>query len=172
MESTVINPKAPHAGVGGEYIAYCRRRLMKEYLPRIESCLEGLSDGDVWWRAHETDNSIGNLLMHMTGNVRQWVVCGLGGSVDIRDRPLEFSERNMIPKQLLLERLKDTMRQADGVLAQFEESRLLEVRRIQKYEVTCLDAMSHVVEHFAQHVGQIIYITKLRSGRDLKFYNL
>jgi uncharacterized damage-inducible protein DinB len=172
MQSTAIDPKAPPAGLGGAYIAYCRRRLMKEYLPRIESCLEGLSDTDIWWRAHETDNSIGNLLMHMSGNVRQWVVTGLGGSVDIRDRSLEFSERNLIPKQLLLERLKDTLRQADAVLARFSESKLLEVRHIQRYDVTCLDAISHVVEHFAQHLGQIIYITKLRSGRDMKFYDL
>lgn len=173
MQSTAINGRdSTGSGIGAEYVTYCRRRLLKEYLPRIERCAEALSDDDVWWRQHDTDNSIGNLLMHLAGNVRQWIVTGIGGGVDIRERSHEFSERNMIPKELLLERLRDTLRQADGVLCRFDTGKLLEVRHIQKYDVTCLDAVSHVVEHFAQHLGQIIYITKLRTGRDLKFYDL
>jgi uncharacterized damage-inducible protein DinB len=69
-------------------------------------------------------------------------------------------------------RFEGTVREADEVLADFDVSKLLEVRRIQRYELTCLDAISHVVEHVAQHMGQIVYITKLRKGVDLKFYDL
>jgi uncharacterized damage-inducible protein DinB len=146
--------------------------MLKEYLPRIQQCLATLSEDDVWWRAHETDNSIGNLILHLSGNVRQWIVAGLGGEPDKRDRPAEFSERSHIPKELLLKRFEAALNDADRVLQDFDVSRLLEVRHIQRDDTTCLDAISHVVEHVAQHLGQIIYITKLRTGKDLKFYNL
>jgi len=165
-------PKTATPSVGSEYLTYCRKRMLKEYFPRIQQCLETLSEEDVWWRAHETDNSIGNLILHLTGNVRQWIVAGLGGSPDKRDRPAEFSERGHIPKNLLLKRFEAALNEADSVLEKFDVSRLLEVRHIQKYDTTCLDAISHVVEHVSQHMGQIIYITKLRTGKDLKFYNL
>jgi uncharacterized damage-inducible protein DinB len=163
----------PMTGIGTEYINYCRRRLLNEYFPRIEHCLDELSNQDVWWRAHETDNSIANLLLHLSGNVRQWIIVGFGeNEIDVRDRPKEFSERTQIPKQVLLDQLRMTIREADSVLAKFDTKRLLELRQIQKYNVTYLDALSHVVEHFAQHLGQIIYITKLRTAKDLKFYDL
>ncbi len=158
--------------VGVEYVAYCRRRLLKEYFQKIEQCLQELTDEDVWWRAHETNNSIGNLLLHLSGNVRQWIISGIGGAHDVRNRPQEFAERTHLPKEKLLDNLNATLVEADQVLERFDNSKLLEVRHIQKYDVTCLDAISHVVEHFSQHLGQIIYITKLRKGIDLKFYNL
>ena len=161
----------PH-GIGGHYVAYCRRRLTKEYLPRIQRCLNELSEDDVWWRAHETNNSVGNLLLHLSGNVRQWIVSGVGGATDTRNRPLEFTERKHIRKSELLEMLESTLEEADRILDGFDHKRLLEVRHIQKFDVTCLDAISHVVEHFAQHLGQIIYVAKLRTGKDLKFFDL
>ncbi len=165
-------PKTVPPSVGGEYLTCCRRRMLKEYFPRIQQCLETLSEEDVWWRAHDTDNSIGNLVLHLTGNVRQWIVAGLGGAPDKRDRPAEFSERSHIPKELLLKRFETALNEADSVLEKFDVSKLLEVRHIQRDDTTCLDAISHVVEHVSQHMGQIIYITKLRTGKDLKFYNL
>jgi uncharacterized damage-inducible protein DinB len=158
--------------IGKKHIEYCRRRLVHEYWPRIQRCVQELSEEDIWWRAHETDNSVGNLLLHLSGNVRQWIVSGIGGITDDRSRPQEFAEREGIPKAELLRRLETTIREADEALERFDVGRLLEVRHIQKYDVTCFDAISHVVEHFAQHLGQIIYVTKLRTGRDLKFYDL
>ena len=158
--------------LGQEYITYCRRRLTKEYLPRIEQCLATLTEDEIWWRAHETDNSIGNLVLHLSGNVRQWIVGGLGGEPDHRNRAQEFSEREHLPKERLLTILRQAINDVDKTLETFDAGKLLEVRHIQKYDVTCLDALSHVVEHFAQHLGQIIYITKLKKGVDLKFYNL
>jgi uncharacterized damage-inducible protein DinB len=158
--------------IGRTYVDYCRRRLMKEYWPRIQQCVQELSEEDIWWRAHDTNNSVGNLLLHLSGNVRQWIVSGIGGKPDERNRPQEFAEREGVPKAELLRRLESTLREADTALEQLDVGKLLEVKHIQKYEVTYLDAISHVVEHFAQHLGQIIYVTKLRTGRDLKFYNL
>ncbi len=161
-----------HNDVGQEYIAYCRRRLQKEYLPKIQKCFDELSDDDIWWRTHETDNCIGNLILHLSGNIRQWIITGIGGAQDIRNRPLEFSERNHIPKVELLKKFENTLREADIVLEHFDVTKLLEVRRFQKWDHTCLDAISHVVEHVAQHMGQIIYITKLRKEKDMKFFNV
>lgn len=158
--------------VGTEYVSYCRRRLMKEYLPKIRRCLSELSEDDVWWRAHETDNSVGNLILHLSGNIRQWIVSGIGGSPDARNRAQEFLERTRVPKITLLGILEETLQESDRVLERFDAAKLLEVRHIQRYDVTCLDAISHVVEHVAQHMGQIIYVTKLRKGLDLKFYDL
>ncbi|HEV8537495.1 MAG TPA: DinB family protein [Bacteroidota bacterium] len=158
--------------IGSEYISYSRRRLLKEYFPKIKSCLEQLTDDDVWWRAHETDNSIGNLILHLSGNIRQWIITGIGGGKDVRNRQEEFDERTKIPRSQLLQLFEETLREADTTLEQFDPEKLLEVRHFQKWDHTCLDAISHVVEHVAQHMGQIIYITKLRKGVDLKFFNL
>jgi uncharacterized damage-inducible protein DinB len=163
---------AMDTAIGRAYIEYSRRRLTLEYLPRILKCLEELSDEDIWWRAHETDNSIGNLLLHLSGNIRQWIMCGLGGAPDTRNRSSEFSERKLIPRAELLAIFSSTIHEADAVLGAFDTSRLLEKLHIQVYDVTCLDAISHVVEHVAQHMGQIIYITKLRRGIDLQFFRL
>jgi uncharacterized damage-inducible protein DinB len=157
---------------GKEYIAYCRKRLAEEYLPRIIRCVDELADDDVWWRIDETNNSIGNLMLHLSGNVRQWICGGIGEQENTRDRALEFSERAHIPKEELLKIWETALRDADEVLKNFDTNKLLELRTIQVYEATCLDALSHVVEHFAQHLGQIIFITKLRTKKDLKFYNL
>lgn len=158
--------------LGKEYISYCRRRLLKEYLPKIQGCFAELSEEDVWWRAHETDNSIGNLILHLCGNIRQWIISGIGGAPDERNRALEFSERKQIAKMDLMKRFEETLLEADRVLGEFDADKLLEVRRFQKWDHTCLDAISHVVEHVGQHMGQIIYITKLRKGKDLRFFNL
>jgi uncharacterized damage-inducible protein DinB len=141
-------------------------------MPKIRECLDELSEEDVWWRAHETNNSVGNLLLHLSGNVRQWIVSGIGGKPDNRQRPLEFSERNAIPKRVVWLKLQDSVAEACQVLECFPVEQLLEQRKIQGFDNTALQAVFHVVEHFALHTGQIIYITKLRQDRDLKFYNL
>jgi len=141
-------------------------------MPKIEKCLDLLSEEDVWWRSHETNNSVGNLLLHLSGNVRQWIVSGIGGAPDSRQRPLEFSERNPIPKEIVWSKLQDAVADASQVLKTFPAGQLLEKRNIQGFDNTALQAIFHVVEHFSLHTGQIIYITKLRQGRDLKFYKL
>ena len=167
-----MNDYGGHNSIGREFVATCRHRLMEEYFPKIERCILEVPEDDIWWRAHETDNSIGNLILHLTGNIRQWIISGIGGASDARNRPQEFAEREHIPKLELLRKFRETLTEADRVLEQFDVNRLVEVRRFQEWEHTCLYAISHVVEHVAQHMGQIIYITKLRKGVDLKFFNL
>jgi uncharacterized damage-inducible protein DinB len=153
------------------FIAQSRSILMTASLPRIERCFEKLSDEQIWWRPNEDSNSIGNLVLHLSGNVRQWIVCGLGGQPDERVRQEEFDERRQLPRAELLKRLKETLAEADAVLASFAPSQLLESRHIQDDDVEALEAIYHVVEHFSMHTGQIILLTKIIKGEDLRFYD-
>jgi uncharacterized damage-inducible protein DinB len=153
------------------FITKARSLLSDEYLPKIERCLADLSDDEVWWRANPESNSIGNLLLHLAGNARQWIVSGVGGRADDRVRQQEFDEQAGIERAALLTRLRQTIEDVDGVLAEFDPARILEERRIQGDDVTVLEAVFHVVEHFAMHTGQIILLTKMLKGADLKFYD-
>ena len=157
---------------GKAFLLQARVHLNDDFMPKIAKCLEVLSEEDVWWRAHETNNSVGNLLLHLAGNVRQWIVSGIGGIPDDRNRPQEFSERDPIPKEVLWSKLWQAVAEATQVLEQFQPGLLLEKRTIQGFDSTVLQAIFHVVEHFSLHTGQIIYVTKLREGKDLRFYNL
>ncbi len=153
------------------FIEQSRSLLQTANLPRIERCLERLSDEEVWWRPNDESNSIGNLLLHLSGNVRQWIVSGLGGREDARVRQEEFDERRVLPRAELLRRLKETLFEADSVLAAIEPAQLLESRRIQGDEVTMLEAIYHVVEHFSMHTGQIILLAKALKNEDLRLYD-
>jgi uncharacterized damage-inducible protein DinB len=157
--------------VAEAFIAYARSLLTTDYLPKIERCLERLTDDEVWWRAHEESNSIGNLLLHLAGNVRQWIVSGVGGGLDQRVRQAEFDERSKLTRAELLARLKQALQEADDVLASLDPASMLQQRRIQEHDTTTLQAIFHVVEHFSMHTGQIILITKMLKTEDLKFYD-
>jgi len=157
--------------VNQAFIAECRSLLANDYLPKIEKCVEMLSDEQIWWRANASSNSIGNLLLHLSGNVRQWIVVGLGGAADARDRDAEFAERDLIPRGDLLNRLRQTLSEADETLARFETTKLLAPFAIQGLDVTALAAILHVVEHFSMHTGQIILIAKMFAAVDLEFYD-
>jgi uncharacterized damage-inducible protein DinB len=153
------------------FIDESRHLLTTALFPRIERCVERLSDQDVWWRANAESNSIGNLLLHLSGNVRQWIVSGVGGAPDDRQRQREFDQRESIPRQELLGRLRQTVQEADRVMADLSPAALVERRRIQGSDVTVLEAVYHVVEHFSMHVGQIIFVTKMFKG-DLGLYDV
>jgi len=158
--------------IGQVFIARCRHHFAEDSLPKIERCLELLRDEQIWWRANPLSNSIGNLLLHLSGNVRQWIVSGIGGVIDARDRDAEFAERSIISRDELLAKLKQTLSEADNALANFDSGRLLERTQIQGCEVTALEAILHVVEHFSMHTGQIILLTKQLTAEDMHFYDL
>ena len=144
--------------------------LSTEYLPKIEHCFEQLTDEQIWFRANEASNSIGNLVLHLCGNARQWIVSGLGDRPDRRDRNSEFRQREVIPRVELLEYLRTTVREVEQVLANLDSSVVLEKRTIQGKDVEVLEAIFHVTEHFSMHTGQIILLTKMLAQRDMKFY--
>ena len=154
------------------FIAEARRHLMQEYLPWLRACLAVLSDAEAWWRPNETSNSVGNLILHLCGNITQWVIHGIGGAADSRQRSAEFAARESCSKTELLQKLEATLVEVDAVLAKLPIAKLAEPRVIQGFNVTVLGAVFHVVEHFSYHTGQIIYLTKMRTGEDLKFWNV
>jgi uncharacterized damage-inducible protein DinB len=153
-------------------IAQAEHILMEVYLPRILRCLKELSREQIWWRPNEASNSVGNLVLHLAGNVRQWIISGLGGSQDVRQRDMEFSEGSPWPRQALANHLQKTVGQACRVLHKLSPDDLARVHSIQKYQVTGLEAAFHVAEHFSHHAGQIILLTKMQMGRDLRFTQL
>lgn len=145
--------------------------LTGEYLPKIERCLEQLTDEQIWWRSNEESNSIGNLVLHLCGNARQWIVCGLGSQPDNRTRDAEFARREPLPRGELLPLLRSTIADVETVLRQLDRTTLLETRTIQGSEVEILQAIFHVTEHFSMHTGQIIMMTKMLTQKDLRFYD-
>jgi uncharacterized damage-inducible protein DinB len=154
------------------FIACAHDFFTEEYLPKIERCLERLTDEQIWWRANEESNSIGNLVLHLCGNARQWIVCGVGGASDARDRDAEFAQREVVPRDYLLNQLRSTIDDVARVLRSLDPSTLLERRAIQDSDVDVLEAIFHVTEHFSMHTGQIIMLTKMLTSTDLRFYDL
>jgi uncharacterized damage-inducible protein DinB len=157
--------------IGKAFISHARNFLMRQYLPKIERCLETLTDEQIWWRPNKESNSIGNLVLHLCGNARQWIISGVGGTTDNRTRDAEFDQVEVIPKQKLVDLLQSTLNELDDVLQNLDPSSLLEPRRIQGLEVNVVEAVFHVTEHFSMHTGQIIWLTKMLSKRDMAFYD-
>ena len=148
----------------------CSVRRLELSLSRIETCLGKLTEEQVWARGSESENAVGNLVLHLAGNVRQWIVAGVGGAPDIRRRDGEFSARGDISIPELKERLRGIVTEAAAVIGAVAPERLAERVVIQKYEVSILEAIYHVVEHFSLHTGQIIFATKMMTGSDMGFY--
>ena len=152
------------------FLEFSRQQLVDEYWPRLRGCVESLTDEQVWWRPNEASNSVGNLLLHLNGNVRQWLVASFNGGEETRNRPAEFAQRQVIPAAALLRILGATVEEASVVLSRLTEADLIDTRHIQGNTVTGLYAVYHVVEHFGMHYGQMLYISKLVRGEDLGFY--
>jgi Protein of unknown function (DUF1572) len=153
------------------FLEFSRNKLLGQYWPRLRSAVESLTDDQVWWRPNPACNSIGNLILHLNGNVGQWLVGSFNRLDDARNRPAEFGERRRIPTQELLSRLDATLQQGAAVLDRLTVDDLAKTYQIQGYTVSGLAAVYQVVEHFGLHYGQILYITKSLDGRDLGFYS-
>ncbi|HZT80346.1 MAG TPA: DUF1572 family protein [Gemmataceae bacterium] len=138
-------------------------------LARVRHCLDQLTDEQVWWRPSESMNSAANLVLHLCGNLRQWVIAGLGGTPDHRDRPREFAERGPIPKAELLRRLEQTVEEARQALGRQTPADLLRVRRIQGFDVTGLRAIFDAVPHFRGHTQEIVHLTRTLKGDAYRF---
>ena len=153
------------------FLEFSRNKLVNQYWPRLRKAVEPLSNEQIWWRPNEASNSIGNLILHLNGNVWQWLVASFNQLEDKRDRPAEFSATCDLSAADLLARLGQTIDEAAKVLARLTPEELLATWQIQGYTVSGLAAVYQVVEHFGLHYGQIVYITKMQEGRDLGFYS-
>ena len=143
---------------------------LRQMAGRIETCLSGLTEEQIWARSNDNENAIGNLVLHVSGNVRQWIVAGVGGRADTRQRDGEFAARAGGRGAELVASLKECVEEAAGTLAEVTPERLGERIVVQHYDMTVLEAIYHVVEHFSGHTGQIIFATKMLTGADLGFY--
>ena len=166
MESTTGKAKTPEA----EFIEASRIFLRDDYLPKLLQCVNAMSDDDLWWRPNEVSNSVGNLILHLCGNVRQWIVASVGGVEFKRNRDAEFAARGPVPKAELIANLTLALSEVDSVLATLDGGRILQRVKVQTYDVSVLQAVYHVVEHFGYHLGQILYVYKMRTGTDPRFY--
>jgi uncharacterized damage-inducible protein DinB len=153
------------------FLERSRYYLSSEYLPKIRKCVAGMSDEMLWHRTNESSNSIGNLLMHLAGNVREWIIGGVGGLPFDRHRSAEFATRNGLPATGLVSHLEKTIAEADDVLARLSADDLTGPLTIQSRETTVLAAIYHVVEHFAMHTGQIVLLPKEHSPGAIRFYD-
>jgi uncharacterized damage-inducible protein DinB len=154
-----------------EFIARSRFYLNEEYRTKIRRAVRAIPPDAIWRRANEESNSVGNLLLHLAGNVRQWIVSGVGGALDTRDRPGEFGARSGASADELLARLDAVLSEADAVLASLTADTLAERRTIQERDVTVMAAVYSAVQHFSTHLGQIIMIAKEHSPGAIRFYD-
>jgi hypothetical protein len=144
-------------------------RELEDALARIRHCVDQLSDEQVWRRSREGLNAVGHVLLHLAGNLRQWIVSGLGGAVDTRDRPAEFAAAGGTPKAELLARLEQAVSEAAAVLRRQRPEDLVRVRRIQGFDVTGLAAVFHTVPHFRGHAQEIVHMTRAQLGAAYRF---
>lgn len=147
-----------------------KRRLFDESQKRIHTCLENISEADLWFRPNDQSNSIGNLILHLNGNIRQWILTGLGGNPDIRVRQQEFDEKGPVELDVLRNKLDATLLEVRELLEKLPAEILTKKIVVQGFQETGISILIHVVEHFSYHTGQITYITKMLKNKNLKYY--
>lgn len=147
-----------------------RRRLFDESIPRLEKCLGMMSESEIWHRPNENSNSVGNLVLHLCGNCRQWVISTLGHVPDERQRQQEFDERGPIPTPDLIRMLHTLREELNRVLHTLSPDMLAQTYDVQGYSETGLGILLHVVEHFSYHVGQVTYYVKASKDVDTRYY--
>ncbi len=157
--------------IAREFITRSRYYLMEEYRTKLRKAVRVIPASEIWRRPNEQSNSVGNLLLHLAGNVRQWVVSGVGGAPDARDRIAEFGTRGGASVDELMARLEAVLEEADAVLARLTPIDLLERRTIQGRDVSVMAAIYSAVQHFSTHLGQIIMVAKDYAPGAIRFYD-
>ena len=161
------------------FLRHARFRLRDDYLVKITAAMDELTDDQIWWRPNDASNSVGNLVLHLCGNARQWIVAGVGGAPDARERAKEFAERGPIARGPLAALLERTLADVDARLADLEravgdagsDAPLQRACTPQGFSQTVLDAVFHVVEHFSYHTGQIVLLAKWHAGGRIRLYD-
>ena len=151
-------------------IAQLNLRIHVEGIPRIEKCISMLTHEQLWYRHHDEVNSIGNLILHLCGNVTQWIGSGLGDRSDDRMRDAEFSTGPFLSKEELIDQLSQLRVITDMATKKLNDQNILDEKTVQGFQETNLSIMVHVIEHFSYHVGQIAFVTKLLTKSQVGFY--
>lgn len=144
---------------------------LQENIPRIEKCFTELKHDEIWYSPNEKSNSIGHLILHLCGNITQYIHASLGGEKDQRKRDLEFSSKEHLTAKVLLEKIKRVVKTAELIILKCSEENLLKERKVQAFNLSGIGIIIHVVEHFSYHTGQIAFFTKELKNIDLEFYS-
>lgn len=147
------------------------RRIIEESIPRIKKCLTTLSEKEIWFKSNDNSNSVGNLVLHLCGNVQQWIGSGLGKLSDNRTRDWEFEEKGPLPNSELIKKLDSIISLFNEILPKISDEDLLRKYKVQIYEESGVSILVHVIEHFSYHTGQITYFTKWRKDMDMGYYS-
>jgi uncharacterized damage-inducible protein DinB len=153
-----------------EFIEQSIRRF-EENTPKIEKCLTELTEDELWHRPNASSNSTGNIILHLCGNITQYVLSSLGNAEDKRERDKEFSSTRVLQKAALIDKLKTTVSAAVKIMRSLNDNYMLQKHSVQGYDLSTIGIIIHVVEHYSYHTGQIIYWTKLIKDKDLGFYS-
>jgi len=141
-----------------------------ENTPKLITCVNEPGDADIWKRPNQHSNSVGNIILHLCGNIRQYAISSLGNSKDVRERDKEFSADGGYSGSELLKKLTSTLDEAKNIIQNISEEELLRKRKVQGYTHSGIGIIVHVTEHYSYHTGQIIFWTKLLKDKDLGFY--
>lgn len=155
--------------IAREFIEQSLNKLREDTI-KIEKCFVHLTDDDIWKRPNASSNSIGNIIIHLRGNITQYIISSIGGKPDIRKRDKEFSIKGGYTKAELLNKLIETINEACAVINNSSDEELLRIRTVQGFEKTGLSIILQVVEHYSYHTGQIAFWVKLLKDKDLEFY--
>jgi hypothetical protein len=147
--------------LGAVVIEAIRKRMTEILPPQIRECVGKISDDQIWWRPNDQSNSVGNLILHLTGSLRHYVSHSIGGFQYERDRPAEFAEKGPLPKDELLKLFDQMVEQVDVTLRSLSKERLLDAGTQPSYNPTVFDQLYGASLHMSLHAGQIIYVTKM-----------
>jgi uncharacterized damage-inducible protein DinB len=177
--SFLLEPPPSPLPAGRAFLRQARFRLHDDYLVKITRAVAEVTDEQIWWRPNSDSNSIGNLILHLCGNARQWIVAGVGGATDTRERAREFETHEGVDRRTLVSQLEGTVRDVDARLSELDlqliadssDAPLQRRCRPQGFDQTVLDAVFHVVEHFSYHTGQIVLLAKWHAGDRIRLYD-
>ena len=141
-----------------------------ENTQRITKCLQEIDEIEIWKSANVNSNSIGNIILHLCGNIRQYAISALGETKDIRERDKEFSTKAGYTKTELLNKLANTIAEASGIIKNIDEKILMKIYAVQGFNLSGLGIIIHVTEHYSYHTGQIAFWIKQLKNKDLEFY--
>jgi len=155
----------PHLAEGATQAALsAAAQVLADSLEVVEHCVLQLADEQIWWRPRPEMNSVGNLVLHLSGNLRQWIVSGLGGAADKRHRQQEFDARGPIAREALLEPLRQVVSESRDVLARLTAEEMLAHRTVQGFELTGWQTLFDTVPHFKGHTQEIVCLTRIQLG--------
>jgi uncharacterized damage-inducible protein DinB len=140
-------------------------RICRVFPAQIRAAVEALDDDQIWWRPNETSNSIGNLVLHLSGSLNHYLNRGYGGLECTRDRDGEFAERRHVPRAELMATFDAMVANAEKTFERLTPERLTEPAAESKQYATVAEELISINSHIANHTGQIVWIAKaLKDG--------